>query len=76
MPPENERIFLYIRITHGDELTQSAKFVFLTFIGDRVTPMKKARCQNDKIAVKDALPVSLIGDKNIKLQILNDPIKT
>ncbi|XP_065191589.1 coactosin-like protein [Sycon ciliatum] len=52
---DSERVYGYIRITTGDEMSKRSKFVFITWIGDSVSPLKKARVSTDKAFVKQII---------------------
>ena len=49
----DERLFGFLRVTSGDELSKRAKFVFLTWIGDGVSALKRAKVSTDKASVKN-----------------------
>jgi len=50
---DGERAYGFLRVTSGDELSARAKFVFLTWVSDKVSPLKKARVSTDKAFVKE-----------------------
>jgi len=50
---EDERMFAYVRVTTGDELSKRAKFVFVTWAGRGVSTLKKAKLSVDKGLVKN-----------------------
>lgn len=49
---EEERLYGYVRLEVGDELSKRAKFVLITYIGQNVSPLKKAAVSTDKAFVK------------------------
>ena len=54
---EGERAYGYVRIETGDELSKRAKFAFITWIGESVPPLKKAKVSTDKASVKQTIQV-------------------
>ena len=52
---DNERAFGYIRIQMGDELSKRKKFIFLTWIGQDVGVIQRAKMSTDKAIIKDVL---------------------
>ncbi|KXJ17715.1 Coactosin-like protein [Exaiptasia diaphana] len=40
---DDQRLYGFARIETGDEMSKRAKFVFITWIGDNVSPLKKAK---------------------------------
>lgn len=56
---DNERAFGYIRIQMGDEMSKRKKFIFLTWIGQDVGVIQRAKMSTDKALIKDVLNVSL-----------------
>ncbi|CAO1392196.1 unnamed protein product [Diamesa serratosioi] len=61
---DNERAFGYIRIQMGDELSKRSKFLFLTYIGQEVGVMQRAKMSTDKSIIKD-----IINNFAVELQI-------
>jgi len=53
---ETNRAYAYVRIMTGDELSRRAKFVLITWIGETVSPLKRARVSTDKTEVKSVVP--------------------
>jgi len=62
LTPET-RGFGYIKIMTGDELSKRSKFVFCTWIGDKVKVMEKAKMGTDKALVK-----AVIENISVELQ--------
>lgn len=52
---DNERAFGYIRIQMGDEMSKRKKFIFLTWIGQDVGVIQRAKMSTDKAIIKDVL---------------------
>jgi len=46
-----------VRIETGDELSKRAKFALITWVGERVSPLKKAKVSTDKADVKRIITV-------------------
>ena len=62
-PTDDERVFAYVRVTTGDELSKRAKFALITWIGPSVGGVKKAKVSTDKAFVKQVLTVSKILER-------------
>jgi len=62
----DDRGFGYIRIKTGDELSKRAKFVLVTWVGQNVSVMKKAKMSTDKALLKD-----IIQNMSVELQLEN-----
>lgn len=58
---EANRLYLFVRIETGDELSRRAKFAFITWIGERVSPLKKAKMSTDKAMVKEIVQVRFVA---------------
>ena len=50
----------YLNLQTGDELSKRSKFVFCTWIGDKVKVMEKAKMGTDKALVKAVIEVGMI----------------
>eukprot|EP01120_Amphizonella_sp_Union-15-10_P011236 TRINITY_DN4714_c0_g1_i1.p1 TRINITY_DN4714_c0_g1~~TRINITY_DN4714_c0_g1_i1.p1 ORF type:complete len:156 (-),score=37.56 TRINITY_DN4714_c0_g1_i1:30-458(-) len=50
-----ERAYGYLRVTSGDDLSARAKFVFIAWVGEKVSPLAKARVSTDKAFVKEVI---------------------
>lgn len=55
---DDERVYGYVRFETGDEMSRRAKFVFITWIGPAVGPLKKAKVSTDKAFMKEIMFVS------------------
>lgn len=64
---EDERIYGYFKITWGNDEAKREKFIFLTWVGERVPPLKKARVSTDKAFVKQIVKVSAFSITNRSL---------
>eukprot|EP01137_Pigoraptor_chileana_P002865 Opistho-2@2397 len=65
---DDERVYAFVRIETGDELSKRAKFAFIAWIGDGVNPLRKAKVSTDKAFVKQIVQSFaceiLASDKN------------
>ena len=52
-----DRGFGYLRVTTGDELSKRAKFVFISWCGNEVGGLKRAKLGTDKASLKQILQV-------------------
>lgn len=66
---EDERLFGFVRLTAGDELSKRAKFVLITWIGSNVSALKRAKVSTDKATVK-----KIIQNFALELQI-SEPVE-
>ncbi len=55
---EGERLYAFVRLFTGDELSKRAKFAFVTWIGGSVGALKRAKVSIDKTLVKEVVTVS------------------
>ncbi|XP_077983236.1 coactosin-like protein [Glandiceps talaboti] len=49
---KDSRVYAYLRVETGDEMSRRAKFAFITWIGPSVSPLLKAKVSTDKAFVK------------------------
>ena len=56
---DEERVYGYVRLETGDELSKRAKFALITWVGSSVPAVKRAAVSTDKAAVKEVIKVSL-----------------
>uniref|UniRef100_A0A1I8GAH8 Coactosin-like protein n=1 Tax=Macrostomum lignano TaxID=282301 RepID=A0A1I8GAH8_9PLAT len=65
---DNERTYGFLRQYTGDELSKRAKFVFITWIGTGVSPLKRAKTGAEKTMVKEIIKSfaveCLFGEEN------------
>ncbi|XP_013392513.1 coactosin-like protein [Lingula anatina] len=52
---DDERLFGYVRIYTGDELSRRAKFVLVAWVGPNVGALKKAKMSTDKAVIKEVI---------------------
>lgn len=67
---DDERAYAYLRIESGDELSKRAKFVFVAWVGENISGMKKAKISTDKSFVKAVIKVSALA-KHLTPVLLN-----
>ena len=44
---DDVRVFGFLRVFTGDELSRRAKFVFISWVGGDVSPLKRAKMSTD-----------------------------
>jgi hypothetical protein len=49
---EDECQFAYVRMTTGDEESKRAKFLFLSWVGEKVSPLRRAKMSVHKADIK------------------------
>jgi len=54
---DDERLYGFIRVDTGDEMSKRVKFVLVTWVGVNVGALKRAKMSIDKAVVKTAIPV-------------------
>jgi len=52
---DDERLYGFIRIDTGDELSKRAKFVLITWVGPNVSALRRAKMSIDKSLVKTVI---------------------
>jgi hypothetical protein len=55
---EGERLYAFVRLFTGDELSKRAKFAFVTWIGGSVGALKRAKVSIEKTLVKEVVTVT------------------
>ncbi|XP_068723103.1 coactosin-like protein [Montipora capricornis] len=65
---EGERAYGYVRVETGDELSKRAKFAFITWIGESVPALQKAKVSTDKATVKQVI-------QNFAVEILTSDLE-
>ena len=71
---DDERIFSFVRVQTGDELSRRSKFALVIWCGSGVSVLKRARVSTDKILVKDILQVRTRTFINFPLSQSTSPI--
>lgn len=51
------RLFGYVRITTGDAMSKRAKFTLITWIGESISGLQRAKISTDKAIVKEIVQV-------------------
>lgn len=62
---DDERMFGYVRMEVGDEMSKRAKFALITWVGSGVSAMKKAKLSTDKALVKNIF-------KSFAIEVMTD----
>ncbi|XP_046843099.1 coactosin-like protein [Xenia sp. Carnegie-2017] len=73
---DDARIYAYVRVETGDEMSRRAKFAFITWIGPGVSALKKAKVSTDKGFIKESCPSfgkEILADE--KSEILEEKVK-
>jgi len=52
---DDQRVYGFIRIYTGDELSKRAKFAFISWSGQNVSPIKRAKMSTDKPLLKQVI---------------------
>lgn len=52
---DDERLYGFIRLESGDELSKRAKFVLITWVGSNVSALRRAKMSIDKSLVKTVI---------------------
>ncbi|XP_022068283.1 coactosin-like protein [Acanthochromis polyacanthus] len=53
MCTDDSRLFGFVRITTGDAMSKRAKFTLITWIGENISGLQRAKISTDKTLVKD-----------------------
>ena len=69
---EGERAYGYVRVETGDELSKRAKFAFITWIGESVPALQKAKVSTDKATVKQVIQVRALDDSRATAMTQNN----
>jgi len=54
---DDERLYGFVRVDTGDELSKRVKFVLVTWVGVNVGALKRAKMSIDKSVVKTVITV-------------------
>ena len=61
---DDTRLYGYVRVDCGDEMSKRAKFILVTWVGQDVGSLKKAKVSTDKAFVKQVCDVSTYSSVN------------
>ncbi|XP_029290117.1 coactosin-like protein [Cottoperca gobio] len=53
MCTDDARLFAFVRITMGDTMSKRAKFTLITWIGENISGLQRAKISTDKALVKE-----------------------
>jgi len=57
---DDERVYAYVRIETGDEMSKRQKFTLIVWVGPQVSAMKKGKMSTEKAFVKQVFFVSWV----------------
>lgn len=57
LPKDDCRLFGFVRITTGDAMSKRAKFTLITWIGENISGLQRAKISTDKAIVKEIVQV-------------------
>ncbi|KAJ0029485.1 hypothetical protein NQD34_004482 [Periophthalmus magnuspinnatus] len=80
MCTDDARLFGFLRITTGDAMSKRAKFTLITWIGENVNGLQRAKVSTDKTLVKEIVQTYakefLISDsKELEEDYIRDELK-
>lgn len=80
MCTDDARLFGFVRITTGDAMSKRAKFTLITWIGESVSGLQRAKISTDKALVKEVVQnyakEFLINDlKELEEDYIRDELK-
>ncbi|XP_012683558.1 coactosin-like protein [Clupea harengus] len=52
---DDSRLFGFVRVTTGDAMSKRAKFTLITWIGENISGLQRAKISTDKTLVKDVV---------------------
>jgi len=58
-----DRLYGFVRVNTGDEMSKRAKFVLITWVGPNIGALNRAKMSTDKMAVKNVI-------KNFAIEVL------
>lgn len=61
LPQDDCRLFGFVRITTGDAMSKRAKFTLITWIGENISGLQRAKISTDKALVKEIVQVGDAG---------------
>jgi len=56
---EDERVYAFLRVQTGDEMSKRQKFALIIWVGPGVSAMKKAKMSTEKAFVKQVFMVTI-----------------
>lgn len=65
LPQDDCRLFGFVRITTGDAMSKRAKFTLITWIGENVSGLQRAKISTDKSLVKEIVQVGDVGMETV-----------
>lgn len=57
MATDDVRLFAFVRFTTGDAMSKRSKFALITWIGEDVSGLQRAKTGTDKTLVKEVVQV-------------------
>ncbi|CAD5117557.1 DgyrCDS6319 [Dimorphilus gyrociliatus] len=60
---DDQRQFVFVRVTTGDELSKRAKFAFISWIGENVAALKRAKMTQARSLIKEVVKVNKFKKK-------------
>ena len=57
---DDVRLFAFVRFTTGDAMSKRSKFALITWIGENVSGLQRAKTGTDKTLVKEVVQVTLL----------------
>lgn len=58
MATDDIRLFAFVRFTTGDAMSKRSKFALITWIGENVSGLQRAKTGTDKTLVKEVVQVT------------------
>lgn len=55
---DDSRLFGFVRFTTGDAMSKRVKFTLITWIGENISGLQRAKISTDKTMIKDIVQVS------------------
>lgn len=57
-PSDDTRLFGFVRFMTGDAMSKRVKFTLITWIGENVSGLQRAKISTDKTMIKDIVQVN------------------
>lgn len=67
---DDDRVYGFLRVIAGDELSKRTKFALIVWLGKNVSGIKRARMGTDKSSVKEVIRVSSLIAYRFQMSIL------